>query len=338
MRNMEGSTELDRSVAAVPRLSKHGVIAAAILLISGCSHPPGNTAPRSSRHRLLPRLHAHPARYDCSPRDPRCGLRRNFAGLGYYRGPIDGSMAPRLVRLLRTTRPMRAFPTARCRASLLQGWQARCRHPWRILPMRPALSGPSMNRRCLHLHRWPRRDRCCHDRPSRGVAGRRGAALVGRSDFTLPAGRPGAGAIVALNQALSWPLRVGSTATYTVKSGLADDPAAGDYWRCAVESRESIAVAAGTFDTYKIACRLDGEPSRQRSRGLGTTRRPSVTMSATSTTPPSHRTTSRERDPGTLSPYLRRQRLAVEARTGLEWPCSTPSIWTGGRYRGRAAP
>ena len=154
----------------------------------------------------------------------------------------------------------------------------------------------------------------------RDAAGLRWSAAP---DFTLPAGRPGAGAIVALNQALSWPLRVGATAAYTVKSGLADEGGAGDHWRCAVESRESIAVAAGTFDSYKIACRLDGEPlatAQSRTWYYAPAVGHYVRYIDDASTASNDVTRTRSRDLVAVSPGA--SGWPSEARTGLEWAVS----------------
>jgi len=142
-------------------------------------------------------------------------------------------------------------------------------------------------------------------------------------DFTLPAGRPGAGALVALNQALSWPLRVGATAAYTVKSGLAGERAAGDHWRCAVESRESMSVAAGTFDSYKIACRLDGDTlktTQSRTWYYAPAVGHYVRYIDDATIPSNDVTRTRSRDLIAVSPGA--SGWPSEARIGLEWAVS----------------
>ena len=64
-----------------------------------------------------------------------------------------------------------------------------------------------------------------------------------------------------MQQPLSWPLTVGAVSSYAVKSGTG----AADPWQCAVEQREKVSVAAGTFDTYKIPL-----PSGGRRRGRRT--------------------------------------------------------------------
>src|SRR5262249_36109795 len=77
------------------------------------------------------------------------------------------------------------------------------------------------------------------------------------SDFTVPSRRSDLDADVASLRSFTWPLRVGATAAYTVRTAPADQ---GQHWQCVVEGREQAMVAAGTFDSYKIVCRRDDDP------------------------------------------------------------------------------
>jgi len=77
------------------------------------------------------------------------------------------------------------------------------------------------------------------------------------ADFTVPSRRSDPGADVAALQSFTWPLRVGATAAYTVKTATIDRA---EHWQCVVEGREQTTVVAGTFDSYKIACRRDDDP------------------------------------------------------------------------------
>ncbi len=85
----------------------------------------------------------------------------------------------------------------------------------------------------------------------RNAAGARWAAPF---DFTLATGLQSG---ITVQQPLSWPLTVGAVSNYAIDSGAGS----ADPWQCAVEQREKISVAAGTFDTYKILCHPDGDAS-----------------------------------------------------------------------------
>jgi peptidoglycan hydrolase-like protein with peptidoglycan-binding domain len=76
------------------------------------------------------------------------------------------------------------------------------------------------------------------------------------SDFTVPSRRSDPDADVASLRPFTWPLRVGATASYVVKTTTTGHV---DHWQCAVEGREPTAVVAGTFDSYKIVCRRDDD-------------------------------------------------------------------------------
>jgi hypothetical protein len=146
-------------------------------------------------------------------------------------------------------------------------------------------------------------------------------------DFTAPAGRSDTDAEIALHRALPWPLKVGSTATYTVKSALADrsptDRSAAERWRCAVESRERASVAAGTFDSYKIVCRLDGDPLRttqSRTWYYAPAVGHYVRYIDNAAIPANRVSGTRSRDLVAVSPGT--NAWPSEARTGLEWAVS----------------
>jgi peptidoglycan hydrolase-like protein with peptidoglycan-binding domain len=84
------------------------------------------------------------------------------------------------------------------------------------------------------------------------------------ADFTIPTRRSDPGAELASQQPFTWPIRVGAGATYIVKTAAIDqsqtEQNAANTWDCVVEANERIAVFAGTFDSYKIVCRDNGDP------------------------------------------------------------------------------
>ena len=332
MRSVEGSTELDRSVAAIARLLKHGhrsrslALAAAILLISGCSHPPGNTAapvepPSSASTSSTPTPPATTVR----PTDPEVRAAQvSLAGLGYYRGPIDGIDGPKTRAAVANYQTDEGLsPDGKVSRELVARLAGAQPAPMEHPADGPAV-GPIYEPGDVYIYTDGHVETVLSatDRHVewRDAAGLRWSAAP---DFTLPAGRPGAGAIVALNQALSWPLRIGATAAYTVKSGLADERAAGDHWRCAVESRESIAVAVGTFDSYKIACRLDGDPlatTQSRTWYYAPAVGHYVRYIDDAAIASNDVTRTRSRDLVAVSPGA--SGWPSEARTGLEWALS----------------
>jgi hypothetical protein len=85
----------------------------------------------------------------------------------------------------------------------------------------------------------------------------KGQRWSAESDFTVPSRRSDPGAEVASLKPFTWPLRVGATASYAVKTATIDQT---EHWLCSVEGREQIGVVAGTFDSYKVVCRRDGDP------------------------------------------------------------------------------
>jgi hypothetical protein len=185
----------------------------------------------------------------------------SLAGLGYYRGPIDGIDGPKTRAAVASYQTDEGLsPDGKVSRELVARLAGAPPAPTEHAAGGPAV-GPVYEPGDVYVYTDGHVETVL-SATERRVEWRDAAGLrwSAAPDFTLPAGRAESGAVIALNQALSWPLHIGATAAYTVKSGLADERAAGDHWRCVVESRESIAVAAGTFDSYKIACRLDGEP------------------------------------------------------------------------------
>ena len=145
-------------------------------------------------------------------------------------------------------------------------------------------------------------------------------------DFPLPSSETDHGAII-MHRPLAWPLKVGATATYSVTAATANpgDPGReeSELWRCIVDSRQRTAVAAGTFDTYKIVCRRPtGASGTVHARSwyyapaIGTYVR-YVDDPASSS---KDRTGQRSRDLIAISPSV--SGWPSEARIGLEWAVS----------------
>lgn len=132
-------------------------------------------------------------------------------------------------------------------------------------------------------------------------------------DFPLPSNQADGGPI-AVHRSLSWPLKVGATATYSDAAGL---------WQCIVDSRQWTAVAAGTFDTYKIVCQAPtGSSGTARSRSwYYAPAIASYVRYVDKTTPSSNdRTGTRSRDLVAISHSV--SGWPSEARIGLEWAVS----------------
>src|SRR5262249_30693530 len=117
------------------------------------------------------------------------------------------------------------------------------------------------------------------------------------------------------------------TASYTVETARADQPAtnrnAVEHWRCAVEGQEQTAVAAGTFDSYKIVCRIDGDPlgtKQSRTWYYAPAVGHYVRFIDNAAVPANGVTGTRSRDLVAVSPGT--NGWPSEARTGLEWAVS----------------
>jgi peptidoglycan hydrolase-like protein with peptidoglycan-binding domain/surface antigen len=325
MCSLEGLTAPDRPVALAPGLVKHRSLAivVAILLVSGCSHPPGNTAvpvePSSSAS--MPSTPSTTVR----PADPEVrAAQESLAGLGYYRGPIDGIDGPKTRAAVANYQTDEGLsPDGKVSRELVARLAGGSPTSMEHATSGPAI-GPVYEPGDVYVYTDGHVETVL-SATDRRVEWRDAAGLHWSADpdFTLPAGRPDAGAIVALNEALSWPLRVGATAAYTVKSGPAGERAAGDHWRCAVESRESMSVAAGTFDSYKIACRLDGDPlktTQSRTWYYAPAVGHYVRYIDDATIPSNDVTRTRSRDLVAVSPGA--SGWPSEARIGLEWAVS----------------
>ena len=331
----ESSTGLKRlnaftGAAAVPELLRPArcgrsvVVAAAVLLMSGCSQSPGSvvvpvepsTAANSASKGAVTARSA----------DPQVrAAQEALAGLGYYRGPIDGIDGPQtraavadyqageglppdgkvsrdLVAQLAGARPTTAVENSAGGAAVGPIYEPGDAYIYTDGHVETVLS--ATDRRV----EW------------QDAAGLRWSA---GPDFTLPAGRSDAAALLDSNRAFSWPLRVGATAAYTTKTGIADGGTAGAHWQCAVESRELVSVAVGTFDSYKIVCRLDGDPlktTESRTWYYAPAVGHYIRYIDNATIPSNDVTRTRSRDLIAVSPGA--NGWPSEARTGLEWAVS----------------
>jgi peptidoglycan hydrolase-like protein with peptidoglycan-binding domain len=248
----------------------------------------------------------------------------SLAELGYYRGPVDGIDGPKTRAAVANYQIEEGLsPDGRVSRELvarLAGAQP--------TPREHAASGPAVGPVYEPGDAYVYTDghvETVLSATERRVEWRDAAGLrwSAAPDFTLPVGRSDTSAIIALNQALSWPLHAGATAAYTMKTGLTHERTAGDHWRCAVESRESISVAAGTFDSYKIACRLDGDPlktTQSRTWYYAPAVGHYVRYIDDAATPSNDVTRTGSRDLIAVTPGA--SGWPSEARTGLEWAVS----------------
>jgi peptidoglycan hydrolase-like protein with peptidoglycan-binding domain/surface antigen len=335
---VESSAGLNRlnhftSVNAVASMLKHRrcarsiIIAAAILLISGCSQLPGTAGgPAAPSTSTTP---APKAPTTARPADPEVrAAQEALAGLGYYQGPIDGIAGPKTRAAVADYQTDRGLsPDGKVSRELLAQLVGAQPIPVEHDKDDPA-EGPIYERGDTYTYTDG------HVETVQSVNGRRvqwqdamGLRWSADPDFSLPPGRSDSGAIIAQHRALSWPLHVGATAAYIANAAAAGQRTAdrntADHWQCSVESREQISVAAGIFDTYKIVCRLDGDP-------LGTTQSRTwyyapavghyVRYIDNAAAPSNDVTRTRSRDLIAVSPGA--SGWPSEARTGLEWAVS----------------
>ena len=351
MHTVDSSTELNRlscfaPMGAVVEMLKRGiVIAATILLMSGCSQLPGNAIvpPESSTSATSSSKAPETAR----SADPEVrAAQESLAGLGYYRGLIDGIDGPKTRVAVAKYQTDRGIPPDGKISRELVAQLAGARSTPVEHDKIDRAAGPLYEPGDAYIYTDGEIETVLSVSERRvqwqDSKGRRWSA---DSDFTLPTGQSDNGAEIAVHPALSWPLRVGATAAYTVEAAPEDEAAANrtavEHWQCAVESREQTSVAAGTFDSYKIVCRLDGDP-------LGATQSRTwywapavghyVRYIDNAAVPTNGVTGTRSRDLVAISPGA--NGWPSEARTGLEWAVShaLEAEPDGSRCRGRVVP
>ncbi len=104
-----------------------------------------------------------------------------------------------------------------------------------------------------------------------------GKHFQGSADFTLPEELQESSTKRVSNELIGdpnsiWPVNLGKNVKFSVKrvstrksSGVSGDPAE-RFWRCEVNSSESLSVAAGDFDVYRIDCTRSAANTRFRQR------------------------------------------------------------------------
>jgi len=296
------------------------LVGAAILLLAACSHP--------SETARSPAEPPAPAAAPKRPSDPEVrAAQEALAGLGYYRGPIDGIAGPKTqAAVAKYQTSLGLAPDGKVSRDLLA--QAARAYP---IPGRHdqagSTGGPLHEIGDAYIYTDGQVETVVSvDKERVEWKNAAGSRWSSARDLALSSSQAESGATTA-HHSLAWPLKVGATGTYAVaaasaKPGNSSRGTAG-LWQCVVEGRERIAVAAGTFDTYKIVCQPDsGTPDATRSRSWYYA--PAVghyvryVDNASST--PDDSSGTRSRDLVAISPSV--SGWPPEARIGLEWALS----------------
>jgi peptidoglycan hydrolase-like protein with peptidoglycan-binding domain len=225
--------------------------------MSGCSHGPEKSAApdQPSASTAAPSKPAPPAR----PADPEVRAAQDYlARLGYYGGPIDGINGPKTRAAVANYQTDSGLPpdgkVSRDLIARLAG-----------APSTPAqrdtvdrVAGPLYEPGDAYVYTDGQVETVLSTRENRVTwQDAKSQQWSTDSDFTVPTRRSDPDADVASLRPFTWPLRVGATASYAVKTAASDHLY---HWQCVVEGREQTAVVAGTFDSYKIVCRHDDDP------------------------------------------------------------------------------
>jgi peptidoglycan hydrolase-like protein with peptidoglycan-binding domain len=251
-----------REVRTYLRLCRYAAAAATLVLMSGCSRVSENTgAPaQPSVSAASPSKVGPPTR----PADPEVRATQDYlARLGYYRGPIDGISGPKTRTAVANYQTDSGLPPdGKVSRDLIARLAA--------MPPTPALrdkvdraSGPIYEPGDAYIYTDGQVETVLWTGEHRVEwQDAKGQRWLADTDFTVPTRRSDPGTKVASRQSFTWPIRVGAMSSYIVKTEATDrtDQKAMETWHCVVEGHERTAVFAGTFDSYKIVCRLDGGP------------------------------------------------------------------------------
>ena len=185
-----------------------------------------------------------------------------LAGLGYYRGPIDGIIGPKTRAAVAKFQTDRGLPPDGKISRDLVARVARARQePEHDAPVDSTM-GPLYEAGDVYIYTDGAIETVVsvtEDRVKWKNAV--GSSWSSAPDFTLPTQQSDNGTIT-VNRPLAWPLEVGATSTYSENPDHKPE-----LWQCTVKGREQTSVVAGTFDTYKIVCQLDtGTSDRTQSR------------------------------------------------------------------------
>lgn len=236
-----------------PRLCPSVAAAAAIVLMSGCSHV-GENAATPTPPSTSPASPSKPAQAP-RPSDPEVRAAQDYlAQLGYYDGSIDGINGPKTRTAVASFQTDSGLPpdgkVSRDLIARLAGTPSTPGKREKADSARPVYEPGD-----AYAYTDGEVETVLSTSETRvewqDAKGQRWSA---DADFTVPSRRSDPGADVASLKSLTWPLRVGATAAFTVKTAAADRA---EHWQCAVEAREQTTVVAGIFDSYKITCRRD---------------------------------------------------------------------------------
>jgi hypothetical protein len=260
------------------------------------------------------------------PSDPEVrAAQEGLARLGYYHGPIDGIAGPKTrAAVAKYQTGLGLAPDGKISRDLLA-------QVARVLPTAEQYSqgdragGPVYEAGDAYFYTDGQVETVVSVNKERvewkNAVGSRWSSA---RDFVLPSSRTDSGPV---DRPLAWPLKVGATARYVVMV-LSADPGnssrkTAEIWQCTVEGRERIAVAAGSFDTYRIVCQLDrGTPNTTHARSwyyapaIGHY----IRYVDTASSKPNDPTGIRSRELVAISPSV--SGWPSEARIGLEWAMS----------------
>jgi len=306
------------------------LVGAGIIFLAACSHPSDITVPpvKPSTSAVLPTPPSDAEVIPTRPSDPEVhAAQEALAGLGYYRGPIDGIIGPKTRAAVAKYQTDSGLPPDGKVSRDLVAQVARARPTPEHYTQAGPTVGPIYEVGDAYMYTDGRVETVISANDER-VEWKNdvGSRWSSAPDFTLPSNRTDNGEIT-VNRPLTWPLKVGATATYVIvaTSANAEDPPrkTAQLWQCVVEGREWTSVVAGNFHTFKIVCRLDtGTPSTVQSRTWYYA--PAVGHYVRYVDKAAARlndlTGSRSRDLIAISPSV--SGWPSEARIGLEWAVS----------------
>ena len=225
--------------------------------MSGCSYGPEKPAApaQPSASAASPSKPTPPAR----PADPEVRAAQDYlARLGYYSGPIDGINGPKTRTAVASYQTDSGLPPDGKVSRDLIARLAGAPSPGAQRDKVERVAGPLYEPGDSYAYTDGQVETVLSTSENRVTwQDAKGQQWSADSDFTVPTRRSDPDADVASLRPFTWPLRVGATASYTVKAAASDHA---DHWQCIVESREQTAVVAGTFDSYKIVCRRGDDP------------------------------------------------------------------------------
>ena len=296
------------------------LVSAGIVLLTACSHP--------SETVISPVKPSTSAALPNRPSDPEVrAAQEALAGLGYYRGPIDGIIGPKTRAAVAKYQTDLGLPPDGKVSRDLVAQVARARPTPEHNTQVDRTVGPIYEAGDAYIYTDGQVETVVSVKEDRvewkNAVGSRWSSAA---DFTLPSNQTDHGAI-AVRRPLTWPLTVGATATYAATATVTTRGNPGhktaELWQCIVESREQTSVVAGIFDTYKIVCQLDtGTPGTTQSRSwyyapaVGNY----VRYVDNAAAPSNDLTGTRSRDLIAISPSV--GGWPSEARIGLEWAVS----------------